>query len=89
MVETLLFLCNRTIYVNAFSSYYRNKSKKVPSSSEYALIISILKYGNTMEDVKLYTPDFVCLVHVFKQQFSIFLEICVGKKVCENTCNVI
>lgn len=46
-----LFLCNRTIYVNAFSSYYRNKSKKAPSSSEYALTISILKDGNTMEDV--------------------------------------
>ena len=46
-----LFLYNRTIYVNAFSSYYRNKSKKVPSSSECALIINILKDGNTMEHV--------------------------------------
>ena len=29
----------------------KNESKKVPSSSEYALIIKILKDRNTMEDV--------------------------------------
>ena len=29
------------------------------------------------------------LVCVFKQQFSIFLEIRVGENVCKNTCNVI
>ena len=29
------------------------------------------------------------LVRVFKQQFSVFLEICVGKKVCRSTCNVV
>ena len=31
----------------------------------------------------------VCLVHVFKQQFSVFLEIYVGEQVCENTCNIV
>ena len=30
-----------------------------------------------------------CLVHVFKQKFSVFLEICAGEKVCGNTCNVV
>ena len=29
------------------------------------------------------------LIRVFKQHFSVFLEICVGKKVCENACNVV
>ena len=29
------------------------------------------------------------LVHVFKQQFSVFLEIRVDEKVYENTCNVV
>ena len=29
------------------------------------------------------------LVHLFKQHFSVFLEICVGEKVCKNTCNII
>ena len=29
------------------------------------------------------------LVHIFKQQFSVFLEIHVGEKVYENTCNVV
>ena len=28
-------------------------------------------------------------VRVFKQQFLIFLEICVDEKVCENACNVV
>ena len=29
------------------------------------------------------------LVCVFKQQFSVFLEIHVGEKVCRNMCNVV
>ena len=29
------------------------------------------------------------LVHVFKQQFSVFLKIYVGEQVCENNCNII
>jgi len=29
------------------------------------------------------------LVCVFKQQFSVFLEICMGEKVCGNMCNVV
>ena len=29
------------------------------------------------------------MIHVFKQQFSVFLEIRVGEKVCENTCNIV
>ena len=31
----------------------------------------------------------VRVVHVFKQQFSIFLKLRVGKKMCKNTCNII
>ena len=31
----------------------------------------------------------IYLVHVFKQQFSVFLEIRVDEKVYENTCNII
>ena len=30
-----------------------------------------------------------CLVYALKQQFSVFLEIRMGEKVCENTCNVV
>jgi len=33
--------------------------------------------------------DKVRLVRVFKQQFSVFLEIRVSKKMCENMCNII
>lgn len=29
------------------------------------------------------------LVCAFKQRFSVFLEIRVSEKVCENTCNVV
>ena len=29
------------------------------------------------------------LVCVFKQQFSVFLKIRVGKKMCRNTCNIV
>ena len=31
----------------------------------------------------------VCLVRVFKQQFSVFLKIRVGEKVYRNTCNIV
>ena len=30
-----------------------------------------------------------CLVHMFKQQFLVFIEIRVGEKVCENMYNII
>ena len=30
-----------------------------------------------------------CLVYAFKQQFSVFLEIRVGEKMCEKMCNVV
>jgi len=29
------------------------------------------------------------LVHVFKQQFSVFLKIRVGEKMCKNACNIV
>ena len=36
------------------------------------------------------TQKFIaCLVCVFKQQFSVFLEISMGEKVCENACNIV
>ena len=31
----------------------------------------------------------VRLVSVFKQQFSVFLKICMGEKVCGNMCNIV
>ena len=33
--------------------------------------------------------DSRALVHALKQQFLVFLEIHVDKKMCENTCNVV
>ena len=39
-----------------------------------------------MKNVRKYRAR---LVRVFKQHFSIFLEIHVGEKVGENTCNVV
>ena len=44
--------------------------------------LSLFNLGDTIGPM-------ACLVCIFKQQFSVFLKIRVGEKVCENTCNVI
>ena len=46
--------------------------------------LSLLQHIND-----LYCGESGRLVRVFKQQFSVFLEICVIKKVCRNTYNII
>ena len=51
LVRLSFFFVTEQYMLMHFLLIIETKAKKAPSSSEYALIISILKDGNTMEDV--------------------------------------
>ena len=51
LVRLSFFFVTEQYMLMHFLLIIETKAKKAPSSSEYALIISILKEGNTMEDV--------------------------------------
>ena len=79
---SLLFSYACSIFSIKYDTVKDRKQKLVLSKSSYwRYLINYLH--------ELSTTFRVCLICVFKQQFSIFLETHMGKKMCKNTYNIV